>query len=133
MKLYYFVVGMLMASAFMAGTSMFIGESVIKSGVQVNSSYNTTFDKTNQMLELANQTSNEFKSTSILTSIFQPLQVSSWPTITLVFNSFSITHDMITSVFRDLGVAWIGDILLALVTIGLVFAVLAAIFYGRTV
>ena len=123
-----------MASAFIAGTTIFIGDLTVNTGLQVNSSYNSTFNKMTNLLQTANETSSQFTQSAISTTSINPLQFSSWPILQITYQSYSIIYDIMTNMTNSLQLPeWIGTLIMTLIVFGLIFAIMSAIFFGRQV
>lgn len=134
MKLQYFLVGMLIASAFVVGITTFLGDLTVNTGMQVNGSWNNTYGNLTQIMQAANETSSQFTQSPISTVSINPLQLSSWPTLQITFSSYKIVYGVITAMFNQLQIpTWVSTLILTLITFALIFAILAAIFFGRQV
>ena len=133
MKLQHFIVGMLIAVAFIAGTTSFIAGLTVKTGIQTNSSFNATYNKINETLGVVEDASDKFENKKVSSTFDTALQVATFPILNVVFDSYEIIvalmHDMATDLNLDY---WIIPVILGIICIILIFAILNAIF-GRAI
>lgn len=134
MKLQHFLVGILIASAFIAGTTSFIGSLTFHTGIVVDQSYDTTYDKIDDSLLVAKETDEQLKDSQISGQTpFDPLQLATFPILGIVHDSYEIVvlvmHDISTDLQLD---SWIAPVLLGILSFLLLFAILNAVF-GRSI
>lgn len=133
MKLQYFIIGFLLASGLIAGTTLMIAELSVQTGITVNTSYNETYNKIDDFLNLTNETTSTLQGSDVESTEFQALQLASFPVLRIVLNSYDIFITLMNDMADDLNLpTWILTVILGIVAILLLFAVLAALF-GRRV
>jgi hypothetical protein len=133
MKLQHFLVGLLIASAFIAGTTSFIGSLSVHTGITVDQSYDGTYDKIDDSLLVAKEADEQLQDSQISGQTpFDPLQLATFPILGIVHDSYEIVVAVIHDVSTDLNLdAWIAPVLLGIVIFLLLFAILNAVF-GRS-
>jgi hypothetical protein len=133
MRLQHFLVGLMVATAFVIGTSLFIAESQANTGIVVNdTNYQNTYDKLNDTLETADQMSEQLQGSEVSSSFFNPLQVATSPILQIIFDSYGIVIAMISDIADDLNIQWLGVLILGIISILLIIAIMNAIF-GRNI
>jgi len=134
MKLQHFLVGILIASAFIAGTTSFIGSLTFHTGIVVDQSYDTTYDKIDDSLLVAKETDEQLKDSQISGQTpFDPLQLATFPILGIVHDSYGIVVAVIHDISTDLQLdSWIAPVLLGILSFLLLFAILNAVF-GRSI
>lgn len=131
MKLQYYLFALLIVGAFITGTTQFIGGLQNITGTAVNTSYNATYDKINDVMNLTSGATSQMKGSDVATTTDAALQIASFPVLKMVLNSFDLVQTMINDAVTDMGLpSWILPVLLSLVSIALLFAIINA-FFGR--
>jgi len=134
MKLQHFLVGILIASAFIAGTTSFIGSLTYHTGIQTNSSYNSTYNKINDTLGIAESTSDQLKDSKVSSATpFDPLQLATFPILGIIFDSYGTVAALMHDIANDLNIdSWIAPAILGIISFLLLFAIMNAVF-GRSI
>lgn len=133
MRLQFFIIGILIASAFIVGTTVFIGDLQTYTGITVDTSYNDTYDKVDDMLNLTSEATDTLSGSDVVTTSDAALQIASFPVLKMVMNSFDVMIALIEDVGTDLGLpSWIVPVILGIVSVLLIFAVISTLF-GRRV
>jgi len=128
-KLQHYLIGLFIITAIVLGTTGFIAELQLNTGTQVNASYNATYDKLNQTLQIANQTSSQLEDESISSTALQAGLLSGYPILKIIFNSYGTMIALIHDVAVDLSLPpWIPVLILGIVSITLIFALINALF-----
>lgn len=134
MKLQYFMLGMLLAIALINGVSIFIGDQRANSGVDVNSTELNPFNETNLLMDEISAQSTTSRDTEIATTGTFALQTSGYSTLLRVWDSYAVASTLITNGLASFGLnEFVQVYILGALTVVLMFAILAAIYFGRTV
>jgi len=116
---------------FITGTSYFVADMSTNLGIPVNTSYNTTYNKIDDVIALSNNATAQLQGGDVDSSFNEALQIASFPVLKMVMNSFSISVSIIESLFSEIGLPdWLLGMVLCIVSVGLIFAVVNA-FFGR--
>ena len=116
-------------SAVILGTTFFIADLQQNSGIQVNGSYNSTYNVMNESMQIANQTGNQLAGTTISSTAFQAGIIGGFPALKIVANGYNIIFNLVYNIADDLNLApWIAPLLLGIVSILVLFALINALF-----
>ena len=133
MKLQYYLFGILIVGAFVLGTTYLIGDLQSATGIVVNSSYNQTYNKIDDVMVWTAGATSQMQGGNVDSTFNEALQIASFPVLTMVLNSFDLAQTIITEAAINTGLPdWILPVLLTLVSIALLFAIIGA-FFGREV
>lgn len=136
MKLQNLIVGVLLAGAFITGTTLFIGDLVKVTNTPVNASYNGTYDKIDEMLNVTNTAIEQVKDQETTSTGDSALQLAAYPILKIVSfgkSSYETVTNLIADITEDLSLpGWVGGVLLGLISCALLFAIISALF-GRDV
>lgn len=129
MKLQHYIISFFIISAIILGTTGFIGEMQANSGIQVNASYNSTYEIMDESLQIANQTGNQLTSTSISSTALQAGIIGGFPALKIIANGYSIMVSLAHNVADDLNLPkWVAPLILGIVSILVLFALINALF-----
>lgn len=132
MRLQYYLFALLIVGAFVTGTTFLIGDLQASTGVVVNTSYNATYNKIDDIMNLTSGATEQMQGSDVATTTDAALQIASFPVLKMVLNSFDLVQTVINDAVSDMGLpSWILPVLLSLVSISLLFAIINA-FFGRT-
>lgn len=131
MKISSLIIGLLIGSAFIIALTTFIGDLSGYTGISVDTSFNATYTKINETLNLTNNATDTFLRASTDSSFGAAvLQVKSFPIFTLVLNSFDIFMSMITDLTNTLNLpSWFLPVVAGIMGVLILFTILGAIFY----
>lgn len=129
MKLQHYIISFFIITAIILGTTGFIAEMQANSGIQVNASYNSTYEIMNESLQIANQTGNQLTSTSISSTALQAGIIGGFPALKIIANGYSIMVSLAHNVADDLNLPkWVAPLILGIVSILVLFALINALF-----
>ena len=129
MKLQHYIISFFVISAVILGTTFFIGDLQQNSGIQVNASYNSTYNVLNESMQIANQTGAQLASTQISSTAFQAGIIGGFPALKIIANGYSMMVTMAYNIADDLNLApWIVPLILGIVSILILFALINALF-----
>lgn len=129
MKLQHYIISFFIITAIILGTTGFIGEMQANSGIQVNASYNSTYEIMDESLQIANQTGNQLTSTSISSTALQAGIIGGFPALKIIANGYSIMVSLAHNVADDLNLPkWVAPLILGIVSILVLFALINALF-----
>lgn len=136
MKIQHFLLGILIAGSFVLGLTLFAGDLRNTSGIPINTSFNDTYDTTDEILELSNAATDQLTTGPIVAEeTDEGLERSGFSIIKAVSfttNSFSLINGIILDTFASFGIGVFGYIIITIIAILLLFAIIAALF-GRNV
>lgn len=125
---------MLLATSMITGVSLFIGDQRANSGVNVNTTIDSNYNQTNALLDKINTQTTTSRDTEITTTGTFALQTSAYSTLLEIWDSYGVATSMISEGVRQFGIpVWVQAFILGALSLMLMFAVLAAIFFGRAV
>lgn len=129
MKLQHYIISFFITTAIILGTTFFIGDLQQNSGIQVNASYNSTYNLMNQSMQIANQTGDQLVGTQISSTAFQAGIIGGFPALKIIANGFNIIFALTYNISDDLNLApWIAPLILGIVSILILFALINALF-----
>ena len=129
LKLQNYIISFFVMSAVILGTTFFIADLQQNSGIQVNGSYNSTYNVMNESMQIANQTGNQLAGTTISSTAFQAGIIGGFPALKIVANGYNIIFNLVYNIADDLNLApWIAPLLLGIVSILVLFALINALF-----
>ena len=129
LKLQNYIISFFIMSAVILGTTFFIADLQQNSGIQVNGSYNSTYNVMNESMQIANQTGNQLAGTTISSTAFQAGIIGGFPALKIVANGYNIIFNLVYNIADDLNLApWIAPLLLGIVSILVLFALINALF-----
>lgn len=129
MKLQHYIISFFIITAIILGTTGFIAEMQANSGIQVNASYNSTYEIMDESLQIANQTGNQLTSTSISSTALQAGIIGGFPALKIIANGYSIMVSLAHNVADDLNLPkWVAPLILGIVSILVLFALINALF-----
>lgn len=129
MKLQHYIISFFVITAVILGTTFFIGDLQTNSGIQVNASYNSTYNLLNQSMQIANQTGDQLASTQISSTAFQAGIIGGFPALKIIANGYSMMVELAYNIADDLNIApWIAPLILGIVSILILFALINALF-----
>jgi hypothetical protein len=129
LKLQNYIISFFIMTAVILGTTFFIADLQQNSGIQVNASYNSTYNVMNESMQIANQTGNQLAGTTISSTAFQAGIIGGFPALKIVANGYNIIFNLVYNVADDLNLApWIAPLLLGIVSILVLFALINALF-----
>ncbi len=135
MKLVNFIIGMLIATAFIAGTTLFIGGMSTTTGIDTNTSYNATYDKIDELSELSEDVQSQLSENEVGTTQDSALEVLSLPMLKVLSfstNSFSLIGQIIHDVAEGLLLPeWVIIFFITLMSFLLLFALFDAFFGSK--
>jgi len=131
MKLQYYLFALLIVGGFILGTTTLINDLQNSTGIPVNTSYNATYNKIDDVMGLSAEATAQMQGSEVETTMQDALQIASFPVLKMVLNSFSLVQTIMTDAVGDMGLPeWILSILLTLFSIALLFSIISA-FFGR--
>jgi len=130
MKLSTFVVGVLMLAVVVVGLSTIVADGADTMNVTVDTAFNSTYDKINDISDDVNSTSSRLQGGSIDTAdALFTLSVSAWQGAKIVFNSFDIFGSILTAIATELNVPrWLLTAIISMVLITLTFLLISLVF-----
>lgn len=116
---------------FVMGTTFFINDLSTNLGLNVNTSYNETYNKIDDMVALANNATDQLQGGEVATTTDAALQIASFPVIKMVMNSFSVMIGIVEDLVNDLNIPdWVLPLIVTIISVSIIFAVINA-FFGR--
>ena len=133
MKLQHFMLGLLLASVMITGISLFINDQTVNTGQNINTTISPTLNQTANLMAQSQQQTATSRDTEITTTGTFALQTSGYSTLLQLWNSYGVAANMTTQASKELDIPpYITDYILTVVSLLLMFAILAAIYFGRT-
>lgn len=131
MRLQFYLIAFLVTGAFIISTSLMIAELTANTGTQVDQTYNETFIKINQTLNITNEAKNQLIGGDVEVSAGAGLlQLASFPILKLILNNYDIMIGIMNDTVMGLGLpSWIIDIVLGIILLLIIFAILY-LFFG---
>lgn len=135
MLLRSFLIGLIIFSMAIASSAIFIGDLNSAYGTNMNTSFNGTYNKINDISADANTMVNKVDgSTGIETAGAELFFTGTWSTIKLIFNSFDLVagdDGMIETTSKeflpDNRFSWFAPALVAMISITIVFVILSSL------
>lgn len=129
MKLQNYIISFFIITAVILGTTGFIADLQSNSGIQVNGSFNSTYNLMNESLQIANQTGSQLQSTTISSTALQAGIIGGFPALKIIANGYSIMVSLVHNIADDLNIApWIAPLILGIISIIVLFALINALF-----
>lgn len=133
MKLQHFMLGLLLATTLITGVSLFIMDQKTNTGINVNATISPNLNQTANLLAQSQQQTSTSKNTGISTTGTFSLQTSGYTTLLQLWNSYGVAANMTTQGFKELDIPdYIQAYVFTVISLLLMFAILAAIYFGRT-
>lgn len=133
MKLQHFLLGLLLASTLITAVALFINDQKVNSGSNVNATISPSLNQTAALMAQAQQQTETSRDTEIATTGTFALQTSSYSTLLQIWNSYGVAANMTTEGMKMLAIPdYITAYILTALSLLLMFAILAAIYFGRT-
>lgn len=130
------ITGVIIFTLFIFGGVAMIGEMATKDSTFVDNQkyiqFNNTFNKYTQLQSSVNSTQASIENSNAdfgLFGVLNGLIQVAWNTILTVFTSFSFINDILNGLYSVFGIpSWVGNLLISLVSITIVFGIFALIF-----
>lgn len=131
MKLLYYLFAILIVGAFVLGTTYFISDLQTYTGIPVNTSYNATYNKIGDIMNLSTEATTQLQGGDVDSTFNEALQIASFPVLKMVLNSFGLIQTILNDAITGAGLpVWILPIIETIVSLALLFAIVNA-FFGR--
>lgn len=133
MKLQNFILGLLLAVTLLSAASLFINDQNVNSGSNLNVTMNPNLNQTAGLMAQSQLYTSTSKDTEIATTGTFALQTSGYSTLLQLWKSYDVAINMTSEAMEELVIPdYVQAYIFTSISLLIMFAILAAIYFGRT-